>query len=252
MRIGSRTLEAVQALFRTVGLRIGFDHPVRNASKLFVLKARQAGIETVLDIGANKGQFGQSLRRQGYRETVVSFEPLETAHAILCTAARRDPRWIIAPAMALGVYDGWGEINIAINLASSSLLSVTERSVRAAEVSGFVGVQPVQIRRLDAVMLPEWKGPYGMKLDTQGTELQVLKGAPETLARTRLIIAEMSLTELYGGGTKLVDLYAFLEKNGFRCISLIPGFCDNDRQELLQVDGIFVSEPYRADSSTGR
>src|SRR5476649_785985 len=58
------------------------------------------GIDLVLDIGANEGQFGQQLRRCGYGGRIVSFEPVEDVHATLSAAASGDRLWQIAPALA--------------------------------------------------------------------------------------------------------------------------------------------------------
>jgi FkbM family methyltransferase len=231
---------SIQSLFRTAGLQIGFDHPIRNAPKLFARKASKLGVKTVLDVGANKGQFVRELRKYGYSGEIVSFEPLSSAHAILCRKSENDAAWEIAPRMALGDANASAEINIAKNLASSSLLPVREASVSAAEESAFSGVETVPVRRLDDVLQPAWATPFALKLDTQGFELHVLRGCPNTLDRTALVVAEMSLAELYDGGVRLTELYRFLEDGGFRCISLVQAFADNARDELLQVDGIFV------------
>ena len=235
-------LNGVQTLFRHLGLQIGFDHPIRNAPKLFAVKAAELQVVTVLDIGANKGQFARELRRYGYRKRLVSFEPLSSAYATLCKAAKDDALWDIAPRMALGSAEGTAEINISKNLASSSLLAVNDRSVSAAAESAFAGTEAVAVRRLDDVIEARWGRPFGLKLDTQGFELHVLQGAAAVLASTELVVVEMSLAGLYDEGARFVDLYRVLEESGFRCISLVQGFADNVRHELLQVDGVFVRE----------
>jgi FkbM family methyltransferase len=197
-------------------------------------------VRTVLDIGANKGQFGAQLRAEGYRGRLISFEPLSAAHAILRRTAAFDPFWTIAPAMALGETDGAAEINVAKNLASSSFLPVLENSVRAADASAYMATEMVKVRRLDGVADAAWEAPFAIKLDTQGFELHVLRGGLQTLARADVIITEMSLAPLYEGGAAFVELYRFLEEAGFRCVTLAQGFSDNHSHELLQVDGVFV------------
>jgi FkbM family methyltransferase len=238
----SRLFSIVQSLFQKAGIRIAFDHPVRNAPKLFAHKCAEHGVKTVLDIGANKGQFGVELRQQGYRGRLISFEPLSTAHGILAAAANGDSEWTVAPAMALGESEGNADIHVSKNLASSSLLPVLETSINAADTSAQVATETVKVERLDKVVEPSWQTPFAIKLDTQGFELHVLRGGPQTLARTAVVITEMSLVPLYEGGASFVDLYRYLEQAGFRCISLAQGFCDNQRHELLQVDGVFVRD----------
>jgi FkbM family methyltransferase len=219
---------------------VEFDHPVRNAPKLFAIKAAELGIQTVLDVGANTGQFAVALRKAGYRGRMVSFEPLSAAYAVLVASAKRDPYWQVAPRAALGAETSETEINIAKNLVSSSFLQVQDRSVRAAEATSFDGKERITIRRIDDMMEPNWKTPLGLKIDTQGFELRVLQGAPTVLSQTMLVLTEMSLVSLYEDGAPFAELYQFLETKGFRCISLTHGFVDKARHELLQVDGIFV------------
>jgi FkbM family methyltransferase len=236
-----------QATLLKAGLRVSFNHPVRDPAKLMAFKAAEFGVTTVLDIGANFGQFARALRAEGYSGKILSFEPLSTAHAQLSRNAADDPNWYIAPKMALGEVAGVLPINISHNLASSSLLDVDERSVQAAPESGYSGTEDVEVCRLDDAVAPEFLSPYAIKLDTQGFELHVLRGAPTTLEKTRIVVVEMSLARLYSGGATFIDVYRELELHGFRCISLTQGFSDVARNEMLQVDGVFVRDGNRAD-----
>lgn len=232
----------IKGAFKRAGLRLEKDMPFRDLPRLFAMKCQEGNVSTVLDIGANVGQFALSLRAAGYRSRMVSFEPLTSAHAALCQATKGDEMWNVAPRMALGRDSRETAINIAKNLASSSLLQVKEKSIRAAPVSSFDDVESIIVRRLDDVVQEEWREPYGMKLDTQGFELQVLQGATKTLRQTSVLLTEMSLASLYEDGAKFAEVYLFLEQNGFRCIGFGEGFVDNFRNEVLQVDGIFIRE----------
>ena len=237
--------ETAKRTLGRLGLKVTFDRPFRNPAKLIALKAAELGARTMLDVGANSGQFARGLRQAGYAETIVSFEPLSQVHAELARAASRDSHWVVAPPMALGDVAGRAAINVSKNLASSSLLAVERRSVEAGPESGFVGVEEIDIKRLDDVIDPAWPGEFALKLDTQGFELHVLRGAPETLKRTVLVVAELSLVPLYGDGARFLEVFRFLEDSGFRCINLFEGFTDRARNEVLQVDGVFVRSANR-------
>jgi FkbM family methyltransferase len=79
-------------------------------------------IDLVLDVAANKGQFALEIRHHGYAGRIMSFEPLSRAHGQLLQSSMGDPMWDAYPCCALGDQNGEGEINIAGNSESSSIL----------------------------------------------------------------------------------------------------------------------------------
>lgn len=230
----------VNRALQPFGIRLETRRAVRDPVRLLSLKMKELDVETVLDVGANVGQFVGELRREGWRGRVVSFEPLPIAHSQLERRAKADPHWIVAPPMALGRQSATAPMNVSHNLASSSLLSVEQRSTDAAPGSATAGIATIRVEPLDVVLAPEWAAPFGIKLDTQGFELEVLAGAEETLKQTKIVMTELSLTRLYRDGAKLTDVYGRLVDAGFECIALTEGFLDLANNEMLQVDGVFV------------
>lgn len=194
----------------------------------------------MFDVGANTGQFARELRTERYKGRIISFEPLGSCHEMLSLAAEHDQNWFVAPPMALGAKKGEAEMLVAENLVSSSLLPVVEKSINAAPHSRQVSREMVTVHRLDSIVDDQWEPPFAIKVDTQGFEMQVLQGAEDILARTVLLLLEMSLVPLYQGGSAFADLYLAMERRGFRCIGLTQGFADLQRNEQLQADALFV------------
>src|SRR5262249_13157323 len=152
------------------------------------LQKREVAI--LFDVGANTGQFAAQLRQFGYRDRIVSFEPLRDCHAALSTRAQGDREWIVAPRAALGGTPGECEINVSANRAASSLLRPTERLEHAAPQARIVGVEKVRVMRLDDYLDEtgcDTKMPLGLKLDVQGFESSVLDGAERRLGQIRAI-----------------------------------------------------------------
>lgn len=88
------------------------------------------GIDVILDVGANAGQFAVSLRESmGYRGEIVSFEPLPDAFAHLRSFAVQDPAWE-AHNVALGEADGELTLNVSKNRVSSSFLAMRQTTAR--------------------------------------------------------------------------------------------------------------------------
>jgi FkbM family methyltransferase len=222
------------------GVRLETRRAVRDPVRLLCLKMEELEVATVLDIGANVGQFVGELRREGWHGRVVSFEPVPIVHAQLQARAKADPHWTVAPPMALGRESASAAMNVSRNLVSSSLLVVDHRTMEAAPESAPAGVATIRVEPLDAVLSPDWPAPFAIKLDTQGFELEVLAGAKEALKKTKIVMTELSLTRLYRDGAKLTDVYGRLEDAGFECIALTEGFLDMANNEVLQVDGVFV------------
>ena len=76
-------------------------------------------IDTVLDVGANIGQFAQRIRSHGYDGRIISFEPVSSVYETLINAARSDPLWETRQ-LALGDCSGSKLINISKSTVYSS------------------------------------------------------------------------------------------------------------------------------------
>jgi FkbM family methyltransferase len=116
--------------------------------------ARLERVAVAVDVGANRGQYATELRQHGYRGEIVSFEPLEEAFAQLAAAAAGDVDWT-CHRIALGASDGEGRINVASNLASSSLLEMEAAHRAGAPEVSITGVETVRVARLDDVFVDD-------------------------------------------------------------------------------------------------
>jgi FkbM family methyltransferase len=200
-------------------------------------------IAVVLDVGANAGQFAQLVRSVGFAGTIISFEALPHVHATLTEASRADSRWEVAPCAALGAASGTVEINIAGNsAASSSLLPMNDVHLKAAPESRYVDTQRVRLERLDVLAPPllQGRGPVLLKIDTQGYEKEVLRGATGLLDVLTAIQLEMSLTPLYVGAPGFTEMIDYMSELGFELFSIVPGLRNHRTGRLLQADGFFV------------
>jgi FkbM family methyltransferase len=215
---------------------------MRDTVGLFLLKCRELGVRTIFDVGANRGQFGGDVIARGWTDRLVSYEPIGVCHAELAQAASKTPNWIVAPPMALGRMAQEANINVSENLMSSSLLPVSRASTDVAMETRYVRTEKIVVSTLDEVRDAQWEQPFGLKIDTQGFELEVLEGGSQTLELVEVILLEMSLAHLYSGGAQFDELFSYCVNRGFRCIALNEGFSDPRNNEMLQVDGVFVRD----------
>lgn len=230
---------------RKIGLDVHRYLPSSLPPAQLVASLRKFGIDLVLDVGANKGQFASEIRQCGYANRIVSFEPLSQAHGQLLQSSAGDSMWEAYPRCALGDHNGEVEFNIAGNFESSSILPMLETHRSAAPESAYVGKEIVPIKTLDAVSgqyLKDARAAF-LKIDTQGFEWQVLDGARDTLPHIRGILVELSLVPLYEGQHLWREVIDRLEAEGFTLWAFKPVFSDQVSGRTLQVDGIFYRNP---------
>ena len=234
----------VKQRLRGIGVDIKRLHVASDPGLQLAQAMTHFGIDLVLDVGANRGQFAQELRANGYRGSIVSFEPLSSAHAELVVAAKHDPAWRVHERVALGASEGSIIINIAGNSASSSVLDMLDLHREAALGTGYVGKEEVPLRRLDSVAPPYMDSGTQtlLKIDVQGFQHQVLEGAAGIIPRVQAHLCELSLAPLYRGEELWQETTDSLHRLGFTLWSLFPGFVNPRDGRTLQMDGLFVRE----------
>jgi FkbM family methyltransferase len=195
---------------------------------------------TVLDIGANEGQFAEMARRVFPGAIIYSFEPLRDCHAILeeKSASLQPMRCF---RCALGKEAGTAMIHHNDFSPSSSLLPMGSRHREAFPHTRNAILEAITIRLLDDVA-PELTlvTPILMKVDVQGFELDVLAGAVHTLPRIDTIIVETSFVELYEGQPLFQEIADFLRARGFTYMGNLEQVTDPSNGAILQADAIFA------------
>lgn len=197
-------------------------------------------VNCVIDVGANVGQYGELLRNIGYRGRIVSFEPVEAPFAALRARRPRDEQWVKLRS-ALGAEDGAKEINV---FGSSELSSFHDPAFDrvAWEHAGSSLVErteTVPMARLDSVIDRCVEGVpvprVHLKLDTQGWDLEVLKGATRSLEIVETLQSELSVLPIYQGMTPWRDALSAYESLGFDLTGLFPVSLD-DRLRVIEFD----------------
>lgn len=210
---------------------VGRDSNVRRVALM-----RDLGIETVLDVGANVGHYGQDLRRSGYTGRIVSVEPLSGAYARLVAAAAQDPSWNTL-RLALGANDGEAQINIADDEVWSSLLP-RDGATRTQRNSSSKR-ETIRTARLDSLEVLDGT-PTWLKLDVQGYELEALEGAERSLPQISAVECEMSVEPFYEGQPSIRQVIDVLDDQGFRLTAVDNGHVRRDSGRAMWIDGIFI------------
>ncbi|HET9419551.1 MAG TPA: FkbM family methyltransferase [Nocardioides sp.] len=197
-------------------------------------------IDTILDIGANVGQYASMVRRAGFQGRIISCEPLTGAYRELAGRAKRDHRWTPLRT-AVGSEPGTTTINVAANSFSSSVRTMTDAHLSNAPGSEYISTETVDVTTVRDLVKEHSVVPSRalLKIDTQGFEDEVLAGAGDHVDEFAAIQLELSMVELYEGQSLFDDHYASMRDHGFRLHIMEPGFAGRTGQ-MLQCDGLFV------------
>lgn len=175
--------------------------------------------QTVIDIGAGRGQFALAARNCLPAARIISFEPLPGSAAKFKKVFDGDEKVMLHEA-AIGPVGGPALIHVSKRADSSSLLPITPAQVFMFPGTGEATTRSVQVNRL-AELVPPGDIPAKslLKLDVQGYELEALRGCEELLPRFNHIYAECSYAELYAGQALAEEVIEWLRGRDFRFIA---------------------------------
>ncbi|HXO85264.1 MAG TPA: FkbM family methyltransferase [Gemmatimonadales bacterium] len=234
----------VQAVANRLGYHIGRNPPENSLGRDLQSLLRRLRITSVLDVGAHQGEYGTLLRTLGYLAQIVSFEPVAESFAVLAARGRADPNWK-AHAMALGATTG----TLAMRVTAGSTFS----SFRAPSAFGLaqfgaklevVKHVDVPVERLDRV-LDACVGPAAhvfLKCDTQGHDLEVVRGAGRAISRIQGLQVELPLKAVYDGVPSFTESFNELRALGFELVGLYPVTRDR-RGNVIEVDCLMQRGP---------
>jgi len=222
-----------------MGIKISRFHPADNNYSWI----KESNIKTVIDIGANTGQFAAQIHGILPQATLYSFEPLSDCYKQLIENMKDVPNFM-AFNCALGEQDSQHQMYKSEFAPSSSLLPMGETHKKVFPHTKNSTIEEIVVRKLDAVFNElELADNILIKIDTQGYEDKVIAGGNEVISRAKIVIAETSFEELYEGQSLFGEIYEAMMKLGFE----YKGGLDYARKNpadgsVLQEDSIFVKK----------
>lgn len=225
--------------YRAALLRHGVAAAVEHAAALGGLKLR-----TVIDVGANRGQFSLFALHAFPAATIVALEPLAVPAARFRRVFAGERRVTLHHA-ALAPESGRSTMHVSGHDDSSSLLPITATQGRI-----FRGTNEVRTETVRTGPLHEFLdgnsivAPALLKLDVQGYELEALRACGELLEKFAYICAEGSFMELYAGQVLVDDLVSWLGARGYALVRSY-GAVSDERGRTIQTDMLFKRSPDR-------
>jgi FkbM family methyltransferase len=204
-----------------------------------ILKARSIDKGLILDIGAASGETCILFSKAFPSVIVHGFEPIAKTFQLLSKNIESYKN-IKVHHTALGSAKSTSKINIMSRITSSSLFqSEPNSNFNGENYFDTIGVEEINIEKLDS-MINQNQNVMLIKMDVQGFELEVLKGAIETLKRTRFVLLEMQNHEIYIGAPKYYVLDEFLRNSDFELFEMIPSI--REANQIKEFDAIYVNK----------
>ncbi len=205
------------------------------------------GFRTVLDIGANEGQFAAIARKLWPQAQVHSFEPLPEVHAKLVARFQGDPLAHAHP-LALSAESGVTTMHQSAFSPSSSLLPMAEIHRKEWPQSAEHREVEIKLERLDdwATGQGGLEHPLLVKIDVQGYELSVIAGGEKTIRAADAVVLEVSFEEFYVGQPLFAGIHDQMRLLGFEYRGNIEQFTSKDGKRVLFADALFLRNKHMA------
>jgi len=175
-----------------------------------------SSVKTVIDIGANDGQYAEYLN-DFFKPTVIhAFEPLAVCQPKLAALGQKIPHLTVHH---VALADEAGEATFFSNeyAPASSLLTVSDLARRAFPETERASASTVRLARLDDVLSADTLGrDILVKIDVQGVEDRVIRGGHGVFSAAKIVLIEMSFAPVYDGQPLFEEVHTLLEACGLR------------------------------------
>jgi len=218
-------LKLINGLFN--GVAAGIEH-----KKLF---NNLNNLNTIIDIGSNKGQFALISRYFYKKAKIYSFDPLPDVKKTYTKVLKNNCLFFNC---AIGPQKKRTFLNISKKNDSSSILEITKNQNKIFKNTECVGKLSIKMKKLsDCLDLKDLKLNCLLKIDVQGFELDTLKGCQLFLKKIKYIYIECSSIEFYKNQSLFKEVKKFLYLKDFKIKKKFnPEFYNN---KLVQADYLF-------------
>jgi FkbM family methyltransferase len=200
---------------------------------LAAMAARGFEPRTIVDVGAFKGDWSQLAKEIWPASRLIMIEPNLANQARLIDVAKN-----LDASFFCDLLGAENDRAVQFNVMGSGSSIMSERSALPRTI------ETRYLRRLDS-LLKQVEPPGLLKIDAQGYELQILKGASELLPAFEAVLLEIAIIEINEGAPLLHDVLVFMKGLGFVTYDFLEIHRRPLDQTLNQVDIIFVREQSR-------
>lgn len=205
--------------------------------------AEKLGIQTIIDIGSNEGQFIKEINDLLPDREILAFEPIESCYNKLVENTKH--LRIKTYKMGLGDKESNEFINISKNFESSSFLEMENLHKTSYPDSRYVKKSIIEINRLDEVLKnTDLKLNVLIKLDVQGYEKNVIMGGEKTFENAAVLIIESVFEPFYKDQWLFDDLHKHFSAIGFKFMGFTNQFNSQKTGIPMYADSIFINKKF--------
>jgi FkbM family methyltransferase len=191
----------------------------------------------VIDAGSHEGWFFHCWKDWCPEAEIHAFEPSIEAYERSRELYGGDPSIHINNA-ALGREAGRLELHVMEqSRVSNSFLQPVDETWR--EIDYHTGARSTRV--VNVIALDDYtkaiESVYLIKIDVQGFELEVLRGAAEALKRTDYVFVEAAIRPLYHGAPRFTEVYEYLVARRFHLMAMRAWHRGN--RTLVETDMLF-------------
>jgi len=189
---------------------------------------------TVIDVGAGSGT--PALYRAFPEAHHVLIEPLGEFEPAL---RERLAKWS-GELLRTAVGESPGEATLYVNSRRPVMSSLLQTASGQPQAEGVTEHRRVSVTTVDALLEEHsWQPPFGLKIDTEGTEDMVVKGAGRLLEQTQFVIAEVWAVSPFEGGYTFGEFVSLMESLGFELRDVLEVRRSRMTRELMYADALF-------------
>lgn len=203
---------------------------------------RQRQVSLVIDVGAHIGRYGEMLRKIGYEGTILSIEPDPRSFPVLQRRAALDAAWLTRQCAAS---DRSGEetFHLYDRAELSSLHEPTALGATSYSMSTSDEVT-VSVQTLDQILIEAVPSHDRLrvllKVDTQGSDAAILRGAAGALESVEVLQTEVAVQQLYEQVPPLHERLRSLDELGFVPAGMFPVQRDSGSGAAVELDYVGV------------
>lgn len=197
----------------------------------------------ILDVGGGQATTAKIFSKHFPNHKIFVFEPIKSNFLTIENSINRTSNWHVINK-AVGNTISTSTINVGHRVTASTLLEVNSDEISdntyktALKVKN---IEEIQITTLDSEV-PKDTLIDVLKLDVQGFELEVLKGATTILPNIKVIVIEINNHQEFKNAPTYYEIDTFLRHSNFELSNIYPGY--RDKNKLMDWDAIYVNRAF--------